>query len=130
MCAAVSLGCSLGLASPATAYPTKPITIIVPFPAGAGPDVMARLIGERLAAQLKESVMSRTARRQRHGGRDAVAPRPADGHTLLMTPNTLFIAPHLMPAGAKPPVDVIRRLRAGHHAIADDDAHGRQRRVA
>ena len=108
MGAALSVGLALGYASPAAAYPTKPITIIVPFPAGAGPDVMARLIGERLAAQLKESVVVEN-RPGASGmvGATAVARAPADGHTLLMTPNTLFIAPHLMPAGAKPPVDVI-----------------------
>lgn len=102
VCAAFALG------APAQAYPTKPITIIVPFPAGAGPDVMARLIGERLSAQLKESIVVEN-RPGASGmvGATAVARAPADGHTLLVTPNTLFIAPHLMPAGAKPPVDVI-----------------------
>lgn len=111
VCAALALGAAasaLGLAAPASAYPTKPITIIVPFPAGAGPDVMARMIAERLGPVLKETITVEN-RPGASGmvGATAVARAPADGHTLLLTPNTLFIAPHLMPAGAKPPVDVI-----------------------
>lgn len=110
-CAALGALCAaaaIGLAAPAAAYPTKPITIVVPFPAGAGPDVMARMIGDRLSTNLKETVTIEN-RPGASGmvGASAVVRAPADGHTLLMTPNTLFIAPHLMPGGAKPPVDVI-----------------------
>jgi len=97
-----------GLSTAALAYPTKPITIIVPFPAGAGPDVVARLLAERLGPQLKESIVVEN-RPGASGmvGATAVARAPADGHTLLLTPNTLFIAPHLTAGDAKPPVDVI-----------------------
>jgi tripartite-type tricarboxylate transporter receptor subunit TctC len=97
-----------GVSVPAAAYPTKPITIIVPFPAGAGPDVVARLIAERLGPALKESIIVEN-RPGASGmvGATAVARAPADGHTLLLTPNTLFIAPHLTPGGGKPPVDVV-----------------------
>jgi tripartite-type tricarboxylate transporter receptor subunit TctC len=110
-CVALAIGAAtaaFALAGPAAAYPTKPITIIVPFPAGAGPDVMARLLAERLGPTLKETVIVEN-RPGASGmvGATAVARAPADGHTLLLTPNTLFIAPHLMPAGVKPPVDVI-----------------------
>ena len=103
-----ALGFFVALTSVAAAYPTKPITIIVPFPAGAGPDVMARLIAERLGPALKESIVVEN-RPGASGmvGATAVARAPADGHTLLLTPNTLFIAPHLTAADAKPPVDVI-----------------------
>jgi tripartite-type tricarboxylate transporter receptor subunit TctC len=69
---------------------------------------MARMIAERLGPVLKETITVEN-RPGASGmvGATAVARAPADGHTLLLTPNTLFIAPHLMPAGAKPPVDVI-----------------------
>ncbi len=93
---------------PAIAFPSKQITIIVPFPAGAGPDVVARLLAERLAPVLKETIVVEN-RPGASGmvGASAVARAPADGHTLLLTPNTLFIAPHLTAGDAKPPVDVI-----------------------
>jgi tripartite-type tricarboxylate transporter receptor subunit TctC len=111
ICGALAMGAAasaLGLAAPAHAYPTKPITIIVPFPAGAGPDVMARLIAERLGPVLKETIIVEN-RPGASGmvGATAVARAPADGHTLLLTPNTLFIAPHLMAPGVNPPVDII-----------------------
>ena len=110
-CAVLAFGAAfvaVGAHGPAAAYPTKPITIIVPFPAGAGPDVMARLIAERLGPALKETIIVEN-RPGASGmvGATAVARAPADGHTLLLTPNTLFIAPHLTPGGAKPAVDVI-----------------------
>lgn len=111
ICAVLAVGAAtaaFALAGPAAAYPTKPITIIVPFPAGAGPDVMARLLAERLGPVLKETIVVEN-RPGASGmvGATVVARAPADGHTLLLTPNTLFIAPHLVAAGAKPPVDVI-----------------------
>lgn len=108
--AAATLAAGL-IASPASAYPTKPVTIVVPFPAGAGPDVLARLIGEQLGARLKQSVVVEN-RPGASGfiGATAVARAAADGHTLLLTPNTLFIAPHVMAKGAKPPVDVLKDL--------------------
>lgn len=95
----------------AAAYPSRPVTMIVPFPAGAGVDVTARLLAERLAVQLGQSVVVEN-RPGASGlvGAVAVARAPPDGLTLLMTPNTLFIAPHVMPAGTTPPIDVINDL--------------------
>lgn len=99
---------AVGLSTAALAYPTKAITIIVPFPAGAGPDVVARVLAERLGPQLKEGIIVEN-RPGASGmvGATAVARSLADGHTLLLTPNTLFIAPHLTANDTKPSVDVI-----------------------
>jgi len=98
------------LSGPAVAadYPARTVTIVVPFPAGAGVDVTARLLAERLAKQLGQSVVVEN-RPGASGlvGAASVARAAPDGLTLLMTPNTLFIAPHVMPAGTKPPIDVI-----------------------
>lgn len=92
-------------------FPTRTVTIVVPFPAGAGVDVTARLLAERLSARLGQPVVVEN-RPGASGmvGATAVARAAPDGHTLLMTPNTLFIAPHVMPAGTKPPIDVIADL--------------------
>jgi tripartite-type tricarboxylate transporter receptor subunit TctC len=38
-------------------FPTQPVRIISPFPAGAGPDVVARIVGEKMSASLKQSVI-------------------------------------------------------------------------
>src|SRR5262245_56235181 len=41
----------------AQAYPTRPITMIVPFPAGGGTDVLARIMAERMRISLGQSIV-------------------------------------------------------------------------
>jgi tripartite-type tricarboxylate transporter receptor subunit TctC len=55
----VALGCGLGIAPPAGAqvYPSRPITIVVPFAPGGATDVLPRMLGERLRAVLGQSVI-------------------------------------------------------------------------
>ena len=40
--------------------PTRPITMIVPYPAGGGVDVMGRIVGQKLSVALGQQVVSRT----------------------------------------------------------------------
>lgn len=106
-------GSTIGLAvGSATAFPTKRVTIVVPFPAGAGPDVVARLLGEELAKSLGQAVIIEN-RPGASGlvGAAVVTRADADGHTLLLTPNTLFIAPHVL-KGGQAQVDVVNDLQA------------------
>ncbi len=100
------------IADVAAAFPTKRVTIVVPFPAGAGPDVVARLIGDELAKSLGQPVVVEN-RPGASGlvGATAVARAEADGHTLLLTPNTLFIAPHVL-KGTQAQIDVVNDLQA------------------
>jgi len=104
-------GLLLSSAALAQSFPSKQVTIVVPFPAGAGPDVVARLIGEQLSPRIKQPVIIEN-RPGASGmvGASAVVKSAADGHTLLLTPNTLYIAPHVMAKGAKPPVNVLTDL--------------------
>jgi len=75
---------AMSRASIAQDYPTRPIHLIVGFPAGTAPDVIARLIGQRLAEQLGKSVII-----ENHAGASSniaaefVARAPPDGYTLL-----------------------------------------------
>jgi len=112
--AAALLGCGAiaVLTDGAAAYPTQRITIVVPFPAGAGPDVIARLLGDELSKKLGQPVVIEN-RPGASGitGAAAVARAAADGHTLLVTPNTLFIAPHVL-KGTQAQVDVLNDLQA------------------
>lgn len=58
--AGIGLGLGLGLVAPlgwAQSFPTKPVRIISPFSSGGGPDAVARLIGEKLTANWKQSVV-------------------------------------------------------------------------
>jgi tripartite-type tricarboxylate transporter receptor subunit TctC len=105
----------LALATPWAAqaqnFPSKPITLVVPFPPGGGPDVAARLMAEKLAPRLGQPVV--VDNRPGAGallGASAVARAAADGHTLLFTPNTLAISPHVLPPGAGGGVDIHKDL--------------------
>lgn len=89
----------------------KPITIVVPFPPGAGPDLVARTIGEKLAARLNRAVV--VENKPGAGGlvgATQVARAPADGATLLLAPNTLVISPHVLAPGAAGGIDVLKEL--------------------
>jgi tripartite-type tricarboxylate transporter receptor subunit TctC len=66
-------------------YPNKPITIVVPFSAGGGVDVMARLLADKLRASLGQQVnVENKPGASGMLGALAVVRAPADGYTLLM----------------------------------------------
>src|ERR1051325_3926266 len=72
-------------AAPAWALPTKPITLVVPYPPGGGTDVIARIMQEPLTRQLGQPVIIEN----RGGaggslGTAVVAKAAPDGHTLLL----------------------------------------------
>ncbi|MDB6001997.1 MAG: extra-cytoplasmic solute receptor BugT, partial [Rhizobacter sp.] len=107
------LGAALGLplafptvaARAADSYPSKPITLVLPFAPGGPSDVVARLIADKLSASLKQSII--VMNMPGAGGMLAsanVARAAADGYTLFY-PNasTLTIAPQLSrKPGAEP----------------------------
>lgn len=81
----------------AQAYPTKPVRIIVPYPASGGNDIIARAIGQRLQERLGQPVL--VENKPGGGtliGAEAAARSPADGHTLFVgTIATMSINPSL-----------------------------------
>jgi tripartite-type tricarboxylate transporter receptor subunit TctC len=72
----------------AQAYPNRPIRMVVPFPAGGPTDAMARIISDRLAAVLGQTVIVESRGGGAGGsiGAKAVATADPDGYTLLITP--------------------------------------------
>ncbi|MEF7616999.1 tripartite tricarboxylate transporter substrate binding protein [Aquincola sp. MAHUQ-54] len=82
------------------AYPAKPLTIIVPFSAGGGVDVMARLLAEELRAAMGQTVnVENKAGGSGMIGTVAAVRAPADGYTLLMaTAGETAINPHVYKA--------------------------------
>src|SRR5262245_51639231 len=80
------LAAAFASAAGAQTWPTKPIRMIAPFPAGGLVDVLARAVGEELARTLGQPVI--VENRPGAGGNigaDVVAKAEPDGHTLLMT---------------------------------------------
>ena len=83
-------------ALPAAAQSNRPIRIVVPFPPGASPnDVIARILGPKLAEQMKQQVVIDN----RPGaagtiGTDIVAKSTPDGHTLVINSTSLTIVPN------------------------------------
>lgn len=70
-------------------YPSRPIRMIVPFTAGTGIDILARVIGQKLSERLKVPVVvENRAGASGNIGTEAVSKSPADGYTLLMTAST------------------------------------------
>ena len=90
---------ALGAASPALgqAYPSRPITIVVPLAAGTGMDVIARMYGEKLSQSLgKPVIIENKPGASLMLAAVAVANAPADGHTLLIsTSSAMSINPTL-----------------------------------
>ncbi len=81
---AVAVGCTI-TASPAAAqsFPTRPITIVVPYPAGGPTDTIARLLGERMRASLGQTVIvENVAGAGGNIGVGRVVRAPGDGYTL------------------------------------------------
>jgi tripartite-type tricarboxylate transporter receptor subunit TctC len=104
------IACVLGVSFPALAqeYPTRSITMIVPFPAGGSADTLARILGARLTEKLgQQIVVDNKPGIGGNLGTDLVVKAAPDGYTLLMTPSSLAIAPHLY---SKLPFDPIRDL--------------------
>src|SRR5580693_7657470 len=81
-------------ATPAAAqnYPTRPIHIIVPFPAGGPSDVLARLISDKMSVDFQQAVVVEN----RPGantviGAEAAAKATGDGYTLLMAIDSTLV---------------------------------------
>ncbi|WP_144630529.1 Bug family tripartite tricarboxylate transporter substrate binding protein [Bordetella genomosp. 13] len=92
---AASLMAAAGLAQ---AWPDKPVTMIVPFPAGGATDSVARALANKMGEQLQQSfVVENKAGATGTIGASQVARAAPDGYTLLVTSLApLVVAPHLM----------------------------------
>lgn len=118
------IAASLVLAAPSTlvfaqAYPERPVKLTVGFPPGTGPDVVARLLGQKLEGSLKQSVL--IDNRAGAGGQiatQAVAKSPADGYSLLLGEvGSISIAPA---AFSKLPYDPAKELVVVAEVVRSD----------
>src|SRR5213078_541864 len=78
-------------------YPSKPIRVVVPYAAGGGADLLARLVGQQLGERLKQPVIVEN----KGGGSNtigmtSVATAPKDGYTLGLATPVFVMTPSLM----------------------------------
>jgi tripartite-type tricarboxylate transporter receptor subunit TctC len=107
--AAMSLAaaCASGLAW-ADSYPSKPITLVVAYPAGGDTDALARLFAEKLATRLGQPVVVDN-RPGASGiiGSAYVSKAAPDGYTLLLAPSTFSIAQLVLKTNGSSGYDVL-----------------------
>ncbi|WP_342133024.1 Bug family tripartite tricarboxylate transporter substrate binding protein [Hydrogenophaga sp. OTU3427] len=106
-----------GLVGPAhaqaPAFPNKPVKLIVPFLAGGAPDMLARMVGERLSARWGQPVVIDNKPGASGAlGAQALKASPADGYSFLMAVSSLVQLPHLIP---NIPYDVKKDFAAVSH---------------
>ena len=110
---AAMVACAVGAFTTASAQewqPSRPVTLVVPFPAGGGNDALARMVAERMSKTLGQQVV--VENRGGAGGTvatRAIAKSPPDGHTILLSyTGTFAINPTLYPnAGYDPRKDFV-----------------------
>jgi tripartite-type tricarboxylate transporter receptor subunit TctC len=107
--ALVLLAVALAAGSALAQYPSRPIKLIVPIPAGGAPDIAARVVGQKLSELLGQPIVV-----ENHAGSngniagDLVAKSAPDGYTLLLGQDSLIaINPHLY---AKMSFDTLKDL--------------------
>ena len=97
----------------AQGYPTRPITLVVPFAAGGPTDVVARALGQAMGKTLGQNVVIEN--KLGAGGTLAanfVAKAAPDGYTILIHHNGMATAPALYQAAVRP-ADRLRVRLAG-----------------
>ncbi len=110
VCTALWLvGTSAPVAWAQAPYPNRPVKLVSPIPPGGAPDLIARAIGFKLSQGLNQSVVVETKVGSNGNiAAEFVARAPADGYTLLVGMDSLFVInPYLYAKGA---VDVNKEL--------------------
>jgi len=116
---ALALGATSGVLCPAAAQqrmPDGPVTIVVPYTPGTGPDVLARLVSPFLGQRLGQPVVvENRAGASGNIGTQAVSRAAPDGRTLMMQVNTFVMNPSLFrqvpydPVGSFAPIIELTR---------------------
>lgn len=94
-CVSAQLLAASGVAA-SEQWPQRPLRMIVPFPAGSQSDVIARVVGDRLATQIgQQVVIDNRVGASGIIGMELAKAAPPDGHTLMMATFATFT---LLPA--------------------------------
>jgi len=96
-------------AQDASAYPSQPLRIVVPYPAGGATDTLARLVATKLQESWRQTVVVENKPGASGTiGNDMVAKAPRDGHTILLGITAIVQVQSLMP---KLPYDALKDLQ-------------------
>ncbi|MGY8524555.1 Bug family tripartite tricarboxylate transporter substrate binding protein [Paracidovorax citrulli] len=101
----------------AAGFPSKPITFVVPYPAGGVADQFARAFAQALGERLGQSVVidNRAGANGNIGSTFAAKQQPADGYTLLLgSTSTLAINPHLYSSMGYDPLKDLQPVTLTH----------------
>jgi len=116
--AALALGLGLTMQVGAQSdYPNKPITLLVPYPAGGSADQFARALAQGLGERLGQTVVvaNRPGANGNIGSANVARQQPADGYTLLLgTLSTLAINPHLYASMGYDPIADLQPITLTH----------------
>ena len=104
------------------AFPTRTVTLVVPFTPSSGSDIIARILAPKLAARWGQSVIvDNKPGASGNIGAQAVAVAPPDGHTLLMAINSFTMTPSIyknMPFDAIADFAPVAKLAEAGYAFA------------
>lgn len=79
-----------------TAYPSKPIRFILPFPPGGGTDILGRILAQKLAEELGQPVVPENrAGAGGNVGNEAAAKSPPDGYTIVICTSSIAVSKSL-----------------------------------
>jgi tripartite-type tricarboxylate transporter receptor subunit TctC len=116
---AAAIACS-GVTVLAQAYPTKPITMVVPFPPGGVADTVGRPVAEAMARHLKQSIVVENKGGAGGGiGMAQVAKSKGDGYTVLMSLSSLVVLPEAARILQQTPLYETRQLKPIARFTAD-----------
>ncbi len=118
--AASVLAAACSLAAAQAAYPSRPITLIVPFPPGGLADLVGRPVAEALSRELGQPVIVENKAGAGGGiGMALAAKAPADGYTLLLSLSSLTVLPEADALLGRAPMYTLASLRPIARFTAD-----------
>jgi len=92
----VALAAALSALHASAAYPERPVKLVVPYAPGGGTDVVARVIAQKMSADLHEQVyVENKGGAGGSVGTEQVAHAPADGYTIMLVPTSHVINPSI-----------------------------------